>query len=464
MSANNSQRQRGFILTTKGKQKMKAQIDKLEIKTGVKYTPTRIAEQAQLNDPQGLHPTTVRKIMRQSGVDLVSLQILFRALGLEIEKQDYSRPRLQTITKQNWGEAADVAIFYDRAAEITQLEQWIVEEQCRLVAILGTVGVGKTSLAVKLAHQIQDHFNYLIWKNLADAPSVEELLAQIIDFLSDRQEQETNLPSSFEARFSRLLHYLRQHRCLVVLDGVESILRFNALAGRYQKGYENYQEMFRRLSSTVHQSAIVITSQERPQGISELEGIESPIHSIQLSGLSTIATQEILSKKGLVGNFEELNQLSELYQGNPRFLKLVASSIKGLFSGNITDFLDRSAVIVPGIRHHLDRQYERLSVLEKKLLYWLAYKRKPVTLEELSLNFIPIKSPAQLLEALDSLMLRSFVARKVDENNTPAKFYLQSLIMVYVREKLLEQIRQKIRQDSSQSSTTNFPFQLSKSA
>ncbi len=252
----NSQRQRGFILTSTGKQKMRSQIDKLEIKTGVKYTPTRIAEQAQLNDPQGLHPTTVRKIMRQSGVDLVSLQILFRALGLEIEKQDYSRPRLQTITKQDWGEAADVAIFYNRAEETTQLEQWIVEEESRLVAILGTVGIGKTSVAVKLAHQVQDYFNYVIWKNLADGPSIEELLAQLIDFISDRQEQEANLPPSFEVRISRLLHYLRQHRCLIVLDGVEGISRSNALAGKYRQGYENYREMFRRLSSTSHQSTI----------------------------------------------------------------------------------------------------------------------------------------------------------------------------------------------------------------
>ncbi len=460
----NSQRQRGFILTTTGKQRMRSQIDKLEIKTGVKYTPTRIAEQAQLNDPQGLHPTTVRKIMRQSGVDLVSLQILFRALGLEIEEQDYSRPRLQIITKQDWGEAADVAIVKNRAEETTQLEQWIVKEESRLVAILGTVGIGKTSVAVKLAHQVQDYFNYVIWKNLADGPSVEELLAQLIDFISDRQEQEANLPSSFEVRISRLLHYLRQHRCLIVLDGVEGILRSNALAGRYRQGYENYREMFRRLSSTSHQSTIVITSQERPQGISELEGRESSVHSIQLGGLSTIAIQEILSKKGLIGSSEEFNLLSELYQSNPRFLKLVASSIKELFAGNITDFLDSGTVVVAGIRHHLDWQYARLSILEKQLLYWLAFQGKPVTSEKLRRKVHPITSPAKLLEALESLILRSLVARKLSESNVPTKFYLQPLIMAYIREKLVEQIRQNIRQDSSQSSITNFPFQLSKSA
>ena len=167
-----------------------------------------------------------------------------------------------------------------------------------------------------------------------------------------------------------------------------------------------------------------------------------------------------MNKKGLVGSSEELDSLSELYQGNPRFLKLVVSSIKELFAGNITDFLDSNTVVVAGIRHHLDRQYARLSILEKQLLYWLAFKGKPVTSEELRRKVHPITSPAKLLEALESLILRSLIARKLEENNASTKFYLQPLIYAYIREKLVEQIRQNIRQDSSQSSTTNFPVQL----
>ncbi|MBW4483954.1 MAG: hypothetical protein KME14_15540 [Tildeniella torsiva UHER 1998/13D] len=47
---------------------------------------------------------------------------------------------------------------------------------------------------------------------------------RLIQFLSEQQETEINLPTQLGERIIRLLHYLREHRCLVVLDNLESIL------------------------------------------------------------------------------------------------------------------------------------------------------------------------------------------------------------------------------------------------
>lgn len=124
---------------------------------------------------------------------------------------------------QDWGEVINVSEFYGRTAELIELEQWIVQEHHRLVMLLGMGGIGKTALCVKLAERIQNHFEFVIWRSLRNAPSVQETLTTLIEFLSNRQE--INLPESIDGKVSCLLHYLRSSRCLLILDDAESILQ-----------------------------------------------------------------------------------------------------------------------------------------------------------------------------------------------------------------------------------------------
>lgn len=89
---------------------------------------------------------------------------------------------------QDWGEAVDTSVFYGRTEELAKLAQWIVNERCRLVALLGMGGIGKTSVSIKLAQQIQDKFEYVIWRSLRNAPPVEDILKDLIKVLSNQQE------------------------------------------------------------------------------------------------------------------------------------------------------------------------------------------------------------------------------------------------------------------------------------
>ena len=117
---------------------------------------------------------------------------LSEALGGKVNKRNFRFMLLQSLnpqpatsgaraTKTDWGEAVDVSFFYGRSAELAQLEEWIVRAQCCWVAILGIGGIGKTSLAVKLAHQVAGEFDYAIWRSLRHAQPDSHTMSDLVE-------------------------------------------------------------------------------------------------------------------------------------------------------------------------------------------------------------------------------------------------------------------------------------------
>src|SRR5262245_30395141 len=71
---------------------------------------------------------------------------------------------------QDWGEAPDTLGFVGRAEELGLLRRWVLEDRCRLVAVVGFGGIGKTSLAARLAQSVAPHFERVYWRSLRNAP------------------------------------------------------------------------------------------------------------------------------------------------------------------------------------------------------------------------------------------------------------------------------------------------------
>ncbi len=288
---------------------------------------TGFHSQRALAEDVGLALSTVRQFLTGKPVDYATFVVLCERLQLdcqEIMALPTAPPKPvanQSVTSrhQDWGEAVDVSVFWGRTAELSVLAQWLLKDCCRVVAVLGMGGIGKTALSVKLAAQIQDDFEYVIWRSLRNAPPVEELLSELLLLLS--HQQETNLPATLANKVTRLLEYLRSHRCLLVLDNFEGILSGGECAGRYRAGYEGYGELIELVGEVRHQSCLVITSREKPTEVAFLEGETLPIRSLELIGLPQVEAQGILNLKGLSGTEDERRNLIECYSGNPLALK-----------------------------------------------------------------------------------------------------------------------------------------------
>ncbi|PSB46500.1 hypothetical protein C7B80_13000 [Cyanosarcina cf. burmensis CCALA 770] len=349
---------------------------------------------------------------------------------------------------QDWGAAINVSMFYGRREELAQLEQWIVQDRCRLVALLGIGGIGKTTLSIKLAKQIQDRFEYSIWRSLRHAPPMDELLAELIQFLS--QQQAINLPKTGEGKISRLIHYLRSSRSLLVLDRVETILHSGKCVGHYREGYEEYGEFFRQVGEISHQSCLLLTGRESPREIAQLAGEREPVRCLQLVGLEESEAQKILQRMGcLPGSTEAWRAIAQHYAGNPLALKVVAAGIRNLFNCNVCKFLEfvkQGGCIFDEIWHLLEQQFDRLSDLEIEVMYWLAINREPMTISELQEDIVSPKAKSHLIDTLSSLEWRSLIEKVVSGQiePSPTRFTQQPVVMEYLTQRIIERVCEEI--------------------
>ncbi|MBD2055318.1 hypothetical protein H6F88_04640 [Oculatella sp. FACHB-28] len=321
---------------------------------------------------------------------------------------------------QDWDGAPEVRRFYGRQRELEQLEQQITIDGCKLVTLIGIVGIGKTWLAVKLARNIREHYDCLIWRSLDLQPPLlmHDLLEDLTQQLSRNRERSTDV--------TRLVDYLRDQSCLIILDGFESVLQGGTHDGSYRSGYEDYSRLLKQISTQFHQSCVILTSREKPKDIAVMEHLG--VYSLSLSGLGESAIRELLTSRRLYGSDGDWRTLSSHYQGNPGVLAAVAMELE-VFGGDIASFLNQTPLGIPRAAQSMfNQQFERLSTLEQEIIQFLANSHEPTSVEDLLSVFSERVPSIDVREALSSLIRRSMVYVR------EGRYFVQSLLIAHVND------------------------------
>ena len=378
-----------------------------------------------------------------------------------------------------WGEAIDISAFYGRELERDRLDRWMVADRCRLVAILGMGGMGKTTIAIEMLQQFQadiaadpdrldpDRFSCIVWRSLLNAVPLKELLPELIRTLtislglksteSDRlgRLRLDAIPQMIYGQLELLLEICQRHRCLIVLDNAESIFQAGAQVGQYRAGYSDYGDLFSMLGRINHQSCLLITSREKPTEISQLEGIDAKVRTLILPGLDATAGQRIFADRGCLP-IEPLEWAEiELYcGGNPLAFQLIAATVQEVADGDVTEILHYLRAHKLGfadIHILLGQQWERLTTEEQQVMYWLAIGREPMSSSDLERSLHPAwnhhRQGDYLLSTLQSLRRRSIIFSHAEQmERGKRQWSLQPMVMEYVTGKFVEQICTEIEQ------------------
>ncbi len=225
---------------------------------------------------------------------------------------------------QDLSEMPELGDFFDRTLELQTLTTWILQQNCRLITLTGISGIGKTSLAVQLVKQIKHEFEYAVWYTLDEFSTIDKFKSNLIQLFSPSEKQDL---SPTNPKRLPLIKYLQNHRCLIVLDDVHNLFSSGELAGKYKPDYEEYRSLFKQIEKLSHPCCFLLIGWEPPKEVPQLTSENTPIRTLQLTGLDIAAAGEILRDKGLT-EIDNCEALIHRYQGNPLWLKSVATLIQ----------------------------------------------------------------------------------------------------------------------------------------
>ncbi|MBE9046311.1 ATP-binding protein [Pleurocapsales cyanobacterium LEGE 10410] len=343
----------------------------------------------------------------------------------------------------HWTTAPTTKFFQGRVTEINTLQRWSEDPDCRCIIVSGMVGCGKTTLVTEFARKVQDQYNYVFWFSLLETPSLPKLISNYLNIFNQSSEQSSKLeeaPETWELSFLlwEFINCLKQHKVLLVLDGLQSILGRNN-SSTYKKCYEEYGWFLRSIISTNHQSLLIATSRLRPKVLEYYS--DNQVKMLDLKGFSIDDTKAVINSSNSKPVREEgLLFLSESLQNIPQLLNIVKNHLD-----DFRDVLDddqnqvlQDLSLLGAVGELLEQELSYLSDLDREIIYWLAISCSAISLNELTGYTEQSQPKIKFTHSVNFLVKRSLVIKQ------DHRYSLMPILKAYIRRKLVKQAIQEI--------------------
>jgi hypothetical protein len=344
------------------------------------------------------------------------------------------------------------ANFTGRVAERRQLNDWLTKDPHPMLSLRAFGGTGKSALAwywlMEDVKGSDEQPKKLVWWSFYDIESgFERFLKKAIKYFSDEEVDWDRLPSTRD-RMEHLYTLLRDNRYLLVLDGVERVLKAYAGLGSpyqsdavkeddrgdYRSCIEPHCGMFLKwLASGSPRTKTLLTSRLYPR---DLDGLAGCLRK-DLDKMDKADAVDFFHRQGVKGMRAEIEEACGAYDYHPLSLRLLSGMIVHdmRYNGDIKAWARHNPL--PDLKgtkkeHHiLDLAYNSLDEKQQEFISRLAAFRNPMDYDAIVI-FNDFGSDENFNEALRELVDRGLLFRDEKSN----KFDLHPIVRRYCYERL----------------------------
>ncbi len=386
-------------------------------------------------------------------------------------------------TAYYWGSAPTLSDFEGRCQPLGTLKGWILQpaKGTKLLAVCGIGGIGKTHFVRKLAENVGDTFQKVVWLKVDKARPPEDLLRSLQKTLQDNKtlplrrlgnspqvSSDSQWREPIDQVIRQIVMLLAQQRSLVILDKFDAAFKSylthkkeqpdEALtahvsrqqqASQYKEGFEIYGKLLAAIKQNVDQSGsylqscLIVTSREKPKEMLSFPAEDTGGKLHVLEGLNSREATTMLERFHLVGGDRDYQDLAARYYGHPMALRLAANTVKDVFDGSIRDFLNQEISVFDDLRGMLKSQFNKLPPTEQEAMYWLAINLWPCSLEDLQADIVAQESKQNLLYTLRSLEHRSLVQVNRQQHSR-VLFHLHPIVAEYILDRFIRAVFQDL--------------------
>jgi len=263
----------------------------------------------------------------------------------------------------------------------------LLKTDCRVAAITGMGGQGKSALAAEIIHRHVegeiDRFQSGIWADCREMPStLHDKMIQVLETLTDGKESASLYREEEpESTANRLLTHLKNRKTLLILDNIDAYIDENSPIP-----INELRVFIDIILNNSHGSTMLLTSRN-PVNDSRATFTHIPLQGLTPDeGVEFFKKRDILLEKN--NNVTYCKQITRITNGHPWWLGLIAGQVK---AGNdtlrdcITRFPREDATPEGLIKDYFMNIWNKLNSGIQTLLRYIVEAPMPLSQQDIEL-------------------------------------------------------------------------------